>query len=101
MAHVALLHTDMNSGFKFDPKIGMKSPAMRTEYCKPVPPIQITWPFKGETFSLTNARFDVLKTRFGQIPKQRETALSNFRHWVLQKTFGRIIFQFCHFFADD
>ena len=28
MAHVALLHTDMNSGFRLEPSIGMKSPTL-------------------------------------------------------------------------
>ncbi len=27
MAQVALLHTEINSGFKFEPRIGIKSPA--------------------------------------------------------------------------
>lgn len=89
IAHVALLHTDINSGFKFVPSMGIKSAGRRkasqlsnwlTTYYQ-----HIIKCFTVNSTVHTNAGFDVLETRLCQIPQQSKRTLTHFWHFVLNR----------------
>ena len=76
IAHVALLQTEINSGFKFLPRIGMKSPAIGKGTFQQMVrltqrksnPLSLTRNGRYIHLSLlTNKRFDMLETGFSQI----------------------------------
>lgn len=80
IAHVALLHTDISSGFKLVPSMGIKS-AEKSRACQCGERHRARLENGGKVH--TNARFDVLETGLGQIPEQRKRTLTHFGHFVL------------------
>lgn len=98
MAHVALLHTDMNSGLRLTPRTGMNSagggkrttmtnwPAQHTQKQ------QLAWETGSPTVrlysvcqrtQLTDAGLHMKETRLCQVSKQSERTLPHFWHGVL------------------
>lgn len=70
MAQVALLHTEMNSGFRFVPRIGMNSAAGHTHEKMSSTYLNIEYALcvaacERDNVIITNARFDMRKACLG------------------------------------
>lgn len=83
IAQVALLQTEINSGFRFVPSTGIKSAAGG----KARGLITRHWPWLCLVYAAlderTNAWFDMLETSLSQITQQGKRALPHFWHFVL------------------
>ena len=75
IAQVALLHTDITSGFKFCPRIGKKFPTQIQDGLNRGCIVAIAY--------LTNVWLYLNKTCFSEITKQSKRALTHLRHRVL------------------
>lgn len=90
IAHVALLHTDINSGFKLVPSMGMKSAERgKLNNLATGQRLAARKCFTNEQTERTDAWFDMLEASLGEIPEQSKRTLTHLWHLVLRGLGGK------------